>query len=203
MRINVSEAYREEFEVFISGYQKFCDRLIDLVVKTVSIETLNTYCRDMHPDVMPRLTGTVSSSYIMRGIIEKCSVTNITPLMEVIQHYRITGGERLIEAYQRLLDEYLSKLRVRYLLGSYKDITSADEIIFILVWTPDEASFPHIKQLLYEAFGLLKKNIIVQATTAGKKNSASIIIIMIHTHLHNHVSISLLLYVVQLIQSYF
>ena len=31
MRINVSEAYREEFEVFISQYQQFCDRVIDLV----------------------------------------------------------------------------------------------------------------------------------------------------------------------------
>ena len=219
MRINISEAYREEFEVFISKYRKLCDGLIVLVVKTVQIEKLITYCRHNHPDVMLRLTDTVSSRDIMRGIVNKCSITNITPLKDVIHHCRITGGERLIRAYQPSLggrmirdyqplsgermirdyqgslDEYLSKLKVRYLLGSSKDIFNADEIIFILDWTPDEASFLSIRHLLYEAFHHLNKNIIVQAT--GKKNSASIIIIIInygHTHTHTCVSISLLLY---------
>ena len=167
MRINVSEAYREEFEEFISEYQKLCVRIIDLVVDKVSVEKLNTYCRHKHPDVMPSLTVTVSSSDIMRRIVHKCSITNITPLKEVIQHYRITGEERLIVDYQRSLDEYLSKLRVRYLLGSSKDIVNAETIIFILDWTPDDTSFLHIKRLLYKAFGRLDKRIVVQAT--GKK----------------------------------
>ena len=167
MRINVSEAYREEFEVFISEYLKLCSRLIGLVVDDVPIDKLNTYCRHNHPDVMLRLTGTVSASDIMREIVNKCSITYITPLMEVIQHCNITGGERMIIDYQRSLDEYLSKLRARYLLGSSKDIVNAEEIIFILDWTPDDTSFLHIKRLLYEAFHHLDKRIIVQAT--GKK----------------------------------
>ena len=167
MRINVIEAYREEFEVFISEYQKFCDRVINLVVKAVSIEKLFTYCRHRHPDVIMRLTGTVSSSDIMRGVVKKCSITNITPLEDVIQHYKITAdGEKMIEGYQRSLDEYLLKLRARYLLGS-KDMFNAEIIIFILDWTPDEASFLSIRRLLYKAFHYLNKNIIVQDT--GKK----------------------------------
>ena len=91
MRINVSEAYREEFEVFIIKYQKLCDRIIDLVVDDVPIDELNTYCRNRHPDVIMRLTGTVSLSDIMRGIANKCSVTYITPLKEIIvlqDHWR-------------------------------------------------------------------------------------------------------------------
>ena len=167
MRINVSEAYREEFEVFISEYQKFCDRMIGLVVFNVQIEKLNTYCIRKHPDVMPSLTDTIPSSDIMRGIVDKCSITYITPLEDVIQHYDITGGERLIEDYQRSLDEYLSKLRARYLLGSSKDIVNAETIIFILDWAPDDTSFPNMKRLLYKAFHHLDKRIIVQAT--GKK----------------------------------
>ena len=180
MRINVSEAYREEFEVFISEYQKFCDRMIELVVDKVSVEKLNTYCTCKHPDVMRRLTDTASSSDIMRGIVDKCSITNITPLREVMQHYGITDRERMIkgyqssfikegilQSYQRSLDEYLLKLRARYLLGSSKDIVNAETIIFILDWTPDDTSFPHIKRLLYETFHHLDKRIIVQAT--GKK----------------------------------
>ena len=167
MRINVSEAYREEFEVFISEYQKLCDRIIDLVVKTVPIGKLKTYYRHYYPDVMRRLTDTVSSSDIMRGIVNKCSITNITPLEEVMKHYHIAGRRGMIENYQRSLDEYLLKLRARYLLGSSKDIVNAETIIFILDWTPDDTSFPHIKRLLYEAFYQLDKRIIVQAT--GKK----------------------------------
>ena len=166
MRINVSEAYREEFEVFISKYQQLCDALTNLVVDSVPIDELNTYCRRKHPDVMRRLT--VSSSDIMRGIVDNtCSITNITPLEDVIQRYRITVGERLIVDYQRSLDEYLSKLRVRYLLGSSKDIVNAETIILILDWTPDDTSFLSIDHLLYEAFYYLNKNILVQAT--GKK----------------------------------
>ena len=173
MRINVSEAYREEFEVFISEYQKFCDRMIDLVVKTVSIGKLNTYCRHNHPDVMWKLTDTVPSSDIMRGIVNKCRITNITPLMKVIQHFNITvKGIGMIRDYQRSLDDYLFKLRARYLLGSSKDIVNAETIIFILDWTPDEASFPHIKRLIYKAYYHLDKKIIVPDT--GKKNFASL-----------------------------
>ena len=167
MRINVSEAYREEFEVFISKYQKLCNRIFDLVVKTVPINKLFTYCRRNHPDVTPWLTGAVLSKDIMKGIVNKCNITNITPLEDVIQHHRIAGGTGLIRDYQDSLDEYLSKLRTRYLLGSSKDIVNAKTIIFILDWTPDEASFSNIKCLVYEAFGYFNKEIIFQAT--GKK----------------------------------
>ena len=184
MRINVSEAYREEFGVFISKYQKLCDRIIDLVVDEVSVEKLNTYCICKHPDVMRRLTDTVSSSDIMRGIVDNtCSITYITPLREVMEHCGLTDRERMIKRYQRSfikegilqsyqhsLDKYLSKLRARYLLGSSKDvIVNAETIIFILDWTPDEASFFSIRCLLYEAFHHLDKKIIVQ-TTGKKKN---------------------------------
>ena len=206
MRINVSEAYREEFEVLISKYQQLCDRVIDLVFDSTSVEKLITYCRFKYPDVMSRLTDTVSSSDIMRGIVNKCSITNITPLKGVIRHYYITGGERMIEDYQRSLDDYISKLRVRYLLGS-KDIFNAEEIIFILDCTPDDTSFLHIKHLLYEAFHHLDKRIIVQAT--GKKilhllniyhNYTVTTVPLLHvscygyfnTRTHTHVSISLL-----------
>ena len=170
MRINVSEADRREFEVFISEYQKLCESIIDLVVDDVPFAELNTYYRHNHPDVMSRLTGTVSSSDIMRGIVDKCSITYIIPLKGVIDHYYITTGERMIEDYQHSLDEYLSKLRVRYLLGSSKDIiVNAEEIIFILDWTPDKASFFSIKHLLHKALtDHLNKKIIVQAT--GRKN---------------------------------
>ena len=169
MRINVIEAYREEFEVFISEYQKLCNRLTDLVVDNVPFEKLKTYCSRRYPDVMPRLTDTASSSDIMKGTVHKCSITNITPLKEVIWHYHITGQIGMVEDYQRSLDEYLSKLRARYLLGSSKDIVNAETIIFILDWTPDEASFPSIKYLLYKALHHLNKDkrIIVQDT--GKK----------------------------------
>ena len=180
MIINISEAYREEFEVLISKYQKFCDGIIFLVVDNVPIEKLKEYCWRNYPDVMLRLTDTVSAIDIMRGIVEKCSITDISPIKEVKQHYRIIDGERMIEGYQGSfikkgilqsyqcsLDEYLSKLRDRYLFGSSKDIVNAEEIIFILDWTPDDASFPHIKRLLYKAFGPLNKRIIVQTT--GKK----------------------------------
>ena len=167
MRINVSEAYREEFEVFISEYQKLCDTLTDLVIDNVPIEKLNTYCIRKQPDVMLRLTDTASSSDIMRGIVDKCSITNITPLKEVTQHCYRTRGIEMIEDYQRSLDEYLSKLRARYLLGSSKDIVNAEEIIFILDWTLDDTSFYSIRRLLYKAFHHLNKNIIVQDT--GKK----------------------------------
>ena len=167
MRINVSEAYREEFEVFISEYHKFCNALIYLVAGNAPIEKLKAYCTCNHPDVMLRLTDTVSSSDIMRGIVDKCSITNITPLKEVTQHCYKTRGIEMIEDYQRSLDEYLSKLRAS-LLGSSKDIVNAEEIILILDWTPDEASFPHIKRLLYKAFGPLHKKIIVVQNT-GKK----------------------------------
>ena len=182
MRINVSEAYREEFGVFISEYQQFCDRMIDLVVDKVSVEKLNTYCIHYHPDVMRRLTDTASSSDIMRGIVDKCSIIYITPLWEVMQHYGIIdiNHKRMNKRYQRSfiqeevfpsyrcsLDDYLSKLRTRYLLGSSKDIVNAETIIFILDWTPHEASFFSIRCLFYEAFHHLDKKIIVQAT--GKK----------------------------------
>ena len=190
MRINVSEAYREEFEVFISKYLKLCSRLTDLVVEDVPIDKLNTYCTCNHPDVMRRLTGTVSSSDIMRGIVDKCSITYITPLREVMQHYEIIDREGMNKRYQRLLikegilrsyqrslDEYLLKLRARYLLGS-KDIVNAETIIFILDWTPDDTSFLHIKCLLYKAFHHLDKKIIVQATGKKKFFSTCIIIMM-------------------------
>ena len=168
MRINIREAYREEFEVFISKYQKLCDRLIDLVVKNVPIDKLFAYCRRNHPDVTPWLTGAVLSRDIMKGIINKGSITNITPLEEVIEHCNITvEGIEKIGDYQHSLHEYLSKLRVRYLLGSSKDIAIAEEIIFILDWTPDDTSFPHIRRLLYKAFYHLEKRIIIQAT--GRK----------------------------------
>ena len=224
MRINVSEAYREEFEVFISKYQQFCDRMIDLMVDNVPFEKLKTYCIRYHPDVMSRLADTVSSSDIMRGIVDNtCSITNITPLEDVIQYYYITDRRGMIEGYQRSLDKYLSKLRVRYLLGSSKDIVNAKTIIFILDWTPDDTSFPHIKRLLYEAFYHLDKRIIVQDT--GKKilhllhiyynytvttvpllhvscyawllQFGSLFpVLHTHAHTHNRVSNSLLLHVV-------
>ena len=198
MRINVSEAYREEFEVFISKYQQLCDSIIDLVVDNVPVEKLNTYCRRNHPDVTRRLTDTASSSDIMRGIVNKCSITNITPLKGVVRHYYITGGIGMIVDYQRSLNEYLSKLRARYLLGSSKDIVNAETIIFILDWTPDDTSFPHIKRLLYETFHHLDKRIIVQAT--GKKilhllniyhNYTATTVPLLHvscyiTHTHTH-----------------
>ena len=68
MRINVSEAYREEFEVFISKYHKFFTGIIDLVVDNVPIVELKTYCRYNHPDVMWKLTDTLSASDIMMTI---------------------------------------------------------------------------------------------------------------------------------------
>ena len=174
MRINVSEEYREEFEEFIRTYQKLCDRIIDLVVDNVPFDELITYCICKHPDVMLRLTDTVSSSDIMRVIVNKCSITYITPLEDVIQYYRVTiEGIGMITNYQRSLDEYLSKLRARYLLGPSKDV-NVEEIIFILHWTPDDTSFRHIKRLLYEAFHHLHKNIIVQ--DIGKKNLHLLII---------------------------
>ena len=178
MRINVSEAYREEFEVFISKYQQLCDRIIDNAL----IYELNTcaYCGRRHPDVMRRLTGTVSSSDIMRGVVNKCSITNITPLEKVLQHYNVTEGIGMIRDYQHSLDDYLSKLRARYLLGSSKGIIfNAKTIIFILDWTPDDTSLPNIKRLLYKAFTYLNKNIIVVQATDGKKNYASIKIFII------------------------
>ena len=119
---------------------------------------------------MPSLIGTVLSSDIMRGIVNQCSITNVTPLKDVMQQYNITGGERLIEDYQCSLVKYLLKLRVRYLFGSSKDILNAETIIFILDWTPDDTSFLSIRHLLYKTFIDLDKMIIFQAT--GKKNFA-------------------------------
>ena len=155
--------------------------MIELVVDKVSIDELNTYCIHKHPDVMRRLTDTASSSDIMRGIVDKCSITYIIPLREVMEHYEITDREQMIkryqgsfikeeilQSYQDSLDEYLSKLRTRYLLGPYKDIVNAEEIIFILDWTPDDVSFLHIKCLLYEAFHHLDKKIIL-VQDIGKK----------------------------------
>ena len=192
MSINVSEEYREEFEVFISNYQKLCNRIIDLVVKSVPIKKLNTYCsRHTHPDVMPRLTDTVSSSDIIRRISKKCNITNITPLEEVLEHYGITG--EMIRDYQHSLDEYLSKLRVRYLSGS-KDIFNAEEIFFILDWTPDDTSFLSISRLLYEAFHYLNKNIIVQAN--GKK-ILHLLIIYHNTITHFIAAACLMLWLIQ------
>ena len=215
MRINVSEAYKEEFEVFISEYQKLCDRLIDLVVDNVSFDELKTYCSRWYPDVMRRLTGTVRSRDIMRGIINKCSITNITPLEAVIQHCNVTGGigmivdyqfslgEGMIGDYQRSLDEYLLLLRTRYLLrGSSKDIVNAETIIFILDWKPDD-SFPNIRRLLYKAFIYLNKNIIVVQATDGKKNYASIKIFIIMMYCMTHTQTCRHFIVVWLIQSYF
>ena len=172
MRINISEAYRVEFEVLISKYQKLCVRVIDLVHKTISSGPLKTYSRHNHPDVMRRLTGAVLSSDIMIEIVNKCSITNITPLEAVIRHYIIIDGMGMIEDYQHSLDEYLPKLRARYLLGSSKDIVNAETIIFSLDWTPGDVLFPHIRRLLYEAFIYLNKRIIFQDT--GKKNFASL-----------------------------
>ena len=113
MRINVREVYREEFEIFISKYHKFCDALIDLVVDKVPIDELHTYYRRNYPDVMLRLTHTVLS---MRGILRNmCSITNISPLKDVIQHYDIRAvGMSMIGDYQCSLDEYLSELRAKY-----------------------------------------------------------------------------------------
>ena len=142
------------------------------MVETVSIDELITYCRHKHPDVLRRLTDPVSSSDTMIRIVEKCIVTNITPLAEVIQHFHIIEGNEMIIDYQRSLDKYLLKLRARYLLGSSKDIVNAEEIICILDWTPDDTSFPSIKRLLYKAFHYLNKNVIVQDT--GKINFAFI-----------------------------
>ena len=202
MRINVSEAYREEFEVFISEYQKFCNALIDLVAGNAPIEKLKAYCTCKHPDVMLRLTDTASSSDIMRGIVDKCSITNITPLKEVTQHCYKTRGIEMIEDYQRSLDEYLSKLRARYLLGSSKDIVNAETIIFILDWKPDD-SFPNIRRLLYKAFIYLNKNIIVVQATDGKKNYASIKIFIIMMYCMTHTQTCRHFIVVWLIQSFF
>ena len=168
MQIIVRKANREEFEVFISKYQMLCNRLFDLVVQTVPIDELKMYCRSRQPDVMLRLTDTVLSSDIMREIVNECSITDITPLEKVIQHCNISvEGIGMIRDYQRSLDEYLSKLRARYLLGSSKDIVNAETIMFILHWIPDEASFPIIKRLLYKAFYHLNKYITFQAN--GKK----------------------------------
>ena len=125
---------------------------------------------------MQRLTGTVSSSDIMRGIVHECSITNITPLKEVIQHYSITGQIGIIEVYQHLLDECFSQLRVRYLPGSSKDFFNTETIIFILDWTPNDASFINIKRLFYEAFYQLYNRIIVAQDT-GKK--------ILHLHVLN------------------
>ena len=191
MSINVSEEYREEFEVFISNYRKFCDRIIDLMVKTVPIDELKTYYRRRHPDVMRRLADTVSSGDIIRRISKKCNITNITPLEEVLEHYGITG--EMIRDYQRSLDEYLSKLRVRYLSGS-KDIFNAEEIIFILDCTPDDTSFLSIRRLLYEAFHYLNKNVIVQAN--GKK-ILHLLIIYHNTVTHFIAAACLMLWLIQ------
>ena len=227
MIINVNESYREEFEVFISEYHKFCNALIDLVAGNGPIEKLKTYCTCNHPDVMLMLTVTVSSSDIMRGIVDKCSITNITPLKEVTQHCYKTKGIEMIRDYQHSLDEYLSKLRARYLLGSSKVIVNAEEIIFILDWTLDDTSFPHIKCLLYKAFHHLDKRIIVQTT--GKKilhllniyhNTVTFQLLHIscngyfnlilcfqfysHTCTHTHTTVSALIFIVALCgQSYF
>ena len=164
MRINVCEAYRENFEVFISEYQKLCDKIVNLVVENAPTDELNTYCRHNHPDVIMKLTDTVSSSDVMKGIANKCSVTYITPLEDIIEHYNITGGIVMIQKYQQSLDKYLSKLRFTYLSGSSKDIFNAETIIFILDWAPDEASFLSIRHLLYKAFIDLNKRIIFQDT---------------------------------------
>ena len=202
MRINVSEAYREEFEVFISKYQELCDRMIDLVVEKVSINELKSYCRSNHLDVMVRLTDTASSRDIMRGIVDNtCSITYITPLEDVIQYY-ITSRIEMIEYYQCSLDDYLSNLRFRYLLGSSKDIVNAETIIFILDWKPDD-SFPNIRRLLYKAFIYLSKNIIVVQATDGKKNYASIKIFIIMMYCMTHTQTCRHFIVVWLIQSYF
>ena len=96
-----------------------------------------------------------------------CNITDEGIDIEMIVDYQPSLGEGMIRDYQHSLDEYLSKLRARYLFGSSKDILNAERIIFILDWTPDEASFPHIKRLLYEAFIDLNKYITVQTT--GKK----------------------------------
>ena len=171
MRINVSETYREEFEVFINEYQKFCDRMIELVVETVTIDEIYTYCIRNHPDVIMRLTDTVSSSDMMRGIANNCSITNIAPLGNVMQVYYITEGKPMIKDYLNLLDEFLSTLRSRYLLGSFKDIFNAETIIFDLDWTPDRSSLINIKQLFYKGLDCLKKKITVEAneSSSGKK----------------------------------
>ena len=169
MRINVRKVYRGKFEVFISEYQEFCDRIIDLVVDNVPIDELDTYCRRNYyqdEDVTLSLTCTVSS---MRGNLRNIfSITNISRLEDVIKHYDITKGIEMIEDYQRLLDRYLSELRVRCLSGSSKDIVNAKTIVFILDWASDDTPFFSIKRLLYKAFIYLNKNIILAKDT-GKK----------------------------------
>ena len=125
----------------------------------------------------------------MRIVCDYTSLTNTKLLEAVAKRYDLQDAIRLIEEFEKSIDEFCEKIKNQHIYGqdfmehSHTDLQRSDleEVKFVLEWKGDETTLSDIQSLLRKAFHDKTRYVIVKVVNEG---NSIIVICYAPSHFH-------------------
>lgn len=146
-------------------------RLIEM--SSLTTQNLKEYLEYCCPYLENRLSKCESVSTVLKLVMEKCTLIDIGILENIVSHFNIKEGLRLVENYWKEIDQFCREISIELCLNERFSVTSplaplqCETATFIVDWDPSTYTLDDIRNLLSEAFKRLSKLVQVIVVTTG------------------------------------
>ena len=136
------------------------------------LEKLKKYLGRCFRELKPQLLIAVSFDDVMELIEEKCTVINLCCLETIVDHYNIEIARYYITTYKSEVDKLCEEIKLSVcekenLMSGPSSLLKCETIKFVLEWETDKHTLNEIKELLWKAFGMMAKRVLVKHIDEG------------------------------------
>uniref|UniRef100_A0A1X7UC65 SH3 domain-containing protein n=1 Tax=Amphimedon queenslandica TaxID=400682 RepID=A0A1X7UC65_AMPQE len=114
----VSEVYNCRFDEVRVKFGDLRYSIIKLVVENVpSACNIKEYLSCCFPEVKKELSSVDTVKEVMNIVESRCNIINIVPIKAIVNKYHITGALKMITEFEEAVDDFCSKIKVKFMLN--------------------------------------------------------------------------------------
>ena len=162
VQIHISKSKSREFRSIRVSFVRMMYNVSKVVTQScLDLDELKEFLYCYSSDLKAKLDNCDSIQSVV-GLItdEECSLTDITLLEAVVEHFKVTKAQEYIEEYKRSLEEFCKTLSLRLCLKEKFEAIEASSLksetaTYVFDWRPEEKKLQDITDILAKASGKL------------------------------------------------
>ena len=164
IKVRLSPGYKNYFDQIKAKLGELTHTTVPLIAGGIpSLEEVKTFLGTRFHELKSQLSTAESFDDVIALIKKKCTISDITCLETIVNHFNIENIRHHITTYKSAVDEICEKIKHR-VLENEKVITHQDRyesITFVLGWQQtDDFTLKDINTLLQKLFGNMAKIIL-------------------------------------------
>ena len=156
VEISISKSKSREFRSIRASFARMVYNVSKVVMQShhLDLDELKEFLYAYNSDLRAKLDNCDSIQSVV-GLItdEECSLTDITLLEAVVEHFKVTEAEKYVEEYKTLLKQFYKSLSVSLCLKEKFEAVEASSLksetaTYVFDWRPDENKLQDITDIL-------------------------------------------------------